>query len=150
MRIRFDQYREDRGGTPPGAVAFTPAALTVAADHVQTGDEHVSCCAVIGYPRRVYPGWLHPLITYPARVDISVHIEPSDPITAQRHLKTQLAKLESGRRHTAEHGRLTDPHVETATDDAYDLADQIARGEGKLFRIGLYLAVHSRSDIDLA
>ncbi|WP_307818420.1 ATP-binding protein [Streptomyces sp. MBT62] len=106
--------------------------------------------AVTGYPREVHPGWLQPLLTYPGRVDVSLHIDPIDPVTAANRLKRQLAKLESGRRYTQDHGRLMDPQVEAATEDAYDLSARVARGEGKLYRLGLYLTVHAVSHDDLA
>lgn len=131
------------------ATAFTPDALSVAARHLEVGGEWVSSFAVVGFPREVHPGWLAPLLTYPGRLDVSVHIEPIDPATAASRLKKQLAKLEAGRRHTAEHGRLFDPQVEAATEDAYDLSSRVARGEGKLFRVGLYLTIHAGTDTAL-
>ncbi len=133
-------------GASAGAAAFTPDALSVAARHLEVGGEWVASFAVVGFPREVHPGWLAPLLTYPGRLDVSVHVEPIDPATAASRLKKQLARLESGRRHTAEHGRLSDPHVEAATEDAYDLSSRVARGEGKLFRVGLYLTIHATSE----
>ncbi|MEU5727940.1 MULTISPECIES: VirB4 family type IV secretion system protein [Streptomyces] len=106
--------------------------------------------AITGFPREVYPGWLQPLLTYPGRLDVSVHIEPIDPVTAGTRLKRQLAKLESDRRYTEQKGRLLDPHVEAATEDAYELSSRVARGEGKLYRLGLYLTVHATSPEELA
>ncbi|NUT51433.1 MAG: DUF87 domain-containing protein [Saccharothrix sp.] len=146
--------RKNRGNNRPAApatassaaAAFTPDALSVAARHLEVGGEWVSSFAVVGFPREVHPGWLSPLLTYPGRLDVSVHIEPIDPATAASRLKKQLAKLEAGRRHTAEHGRLFDPQVEAATEDAYDLSSRVARGEGKLFRVGLYLTIHAASE----
>ncbi len=125
--------------------AFTPDAVKVGARHLEVGSECVASFAVVGYPREVALGWLQPLLTYPGRVDVSVHIEPIDPVTAASRLKRQLAKLESGRRSTEAHGRLADPLVEAAAEDAHELAARIARGEGRLFRGGLYLTVHARS-----
>ena len=132
------------------AAAFTPDALSVGARHLEVGGEWVASFAVTGFPREVYPGWLAPLLTYPGRLDVAVHVEPIDPATAASRLKKQLAKLESGRRHTADHGRLYDPQVEAATEDAYDLSSRVARGEGRLFRVGLYLTVHAASERALA
>jgi hypothetical protein len=132
------------------AAAFTPDALSVGARHLEVGTEWVASFAVVGFPREVHPGWLAPLLTYPGRLDVSVHVEPIDPATAAARLKKQLAKLESGRRHTAEHGRLYDPQVEAATEDAYDLSSRVARGEGKLYRVGLYLTIHATSGRALA
>ncbi|MBV8931487.1 MAG: DUF87 domain-containing protein, partial [Kutzneria sp.] len=132
------------------AAAFTPDALSVGARHLEVGNEWVSSFAVTGFPREVHPGWLAPLLTYPGRLDVALHVEPIDPATAAARLKKQLAKLESGRRHTAEHGRLYDPQVEAATEDAYDLSSRVARGEGKLFRVGLYLTIHAPTERALA
>jgi hypothetical protein len=129
------------GGGGVGA-AFVPDAIEVGARHLQVGGEQVASFAVTGYPREVYPGWLNPLLTYPGRLDLSLHVEPVDPVTAATRLRRQLARLESGRRHADDHGRLVDPQVEAATEDAYDLSARLARGEGKLYRVGLYLTVH--------
>ncbi|QNP76169.1 DUF87 domain-containing protein [Streptomyces roseirectus] len=122
---------------------FAPDSLAVAPRYLEVGGEWVASFAITGYPREVQPGWLQPLLTHPARVDVSLHIEPVDPVTAAQRLKRQLARLESGRRHDSDHGRLADPQVEAATEDAYDLSARVARGEGRLFRLGLYLTVHA-------
>ncbi|MCP2243296.1 VirB4 family type IV secretion system protein [Lentzea aerocolonigenes] len=149
-RSRRGQRRSDHRAANQRANAFTPDALSVGARHLEVGTEWVSSFAVTGFPREVHPGWLTPLLTYPGRLDVALHVEPIDPATAAARLKKQLAKLESGRRHTAEHGRLHDPHVEAATEDAYDLSSRVARGEGKLFRVGLYLTIHAPSEQVLA
>jgi len=133
-----------RGQRPAGrAEAFTPDAIAVGARHLEVGGEHVASFGITGYPRGVHPGWLQPLLGYPGRLDVALHVDPVDPVTAATRLKKQLAKLESGRRYTADKGRLADPAVDAATEDAYELADRIARGEGRLFRVGLYLTVHA-------
>ncbi|WP_075737759.1 VirB4 family type IV secretion system protein [Streptomyces acidiscabies] len=129
---------------------FAPDAIAVAPRHLEVGDDWTASFAITGYPREVHPGWLQPLLTHPARLDISLHIEPVAPVTSATHLKRQLARLESGRRHDTEHGRLTDPYAEAATEDAYDLSARVARGEGKLFRLGLYLTVHAATREELA
>ncbi|WP_309114690.1 helicase HerA domain-containing protein [Saccharothrix sp.] len=137
-------------GPASGAAAFTPDALSVGARHLEVGGEWVASFAVVGFPREVHPGWLSPLLTYPGRLDVALHVEPLDPAIAASRLRKQLAKLESGRRQTADRGRLLDPQVEAATEDAYDLSSRVARGEGKLFRVGLYLTVHAGSEHTLA
>jgi hypothetical protein len=146
--------RRRRQGPPSGqaerASAFTPDALSVASRHIEVGGEFIASFAITGYPREVYPGWLQPLLSHPGRLDVSLHIDPIDPATAATHLKRQLARLESGRRHTHEKGRLLDPAVEAATEDAYDLSARVARGEGKLYRMGLYLTVHAATEQALA
>ncbi|ASO21614.1 type IV secretory pathway VirB4 component [Actinoalloteichus hoggarensis] len=141
--------RADVSGSSAAAASFTPESLVVGTRHLQIGSQWVTSLAIAGYPREVHPGWLQPLLTYPGRIDVSLHVEPVDPVTAANRLKRQLAKLESGRRQTAEKGRLVDPHVEAATEDAYDLSARVARGEGKLFRVGLYLTIHAATETAL-
>jgi len=132
------------------AGAFTPDSLSVAARHLEVGNEFVASFGVTGYPQEVYPGWLAPLLTYPARLDVSVHIQPVDPATAASGLRKQRARLESSRRHNARHDRLDDPDLDAAAEDAADLSRRIARGDGKLFRFGLYLTVHAPDEHTLA
>ena len=132
------------------AGAFTPDSLSVAARHLEVGNEFVASFGITGYPQEVYPGWLAPLLTYPARLDVSVHIQPVDPATAATGLRRQRAKLESSRRQNTRHDRLDDPDLDAAADDAADLSRRLARGEGRLFRFGLYLTVHAPDEHTLA
>jgi type IV secretory pathway VirB4 component len=122
----------------------------VAARHLEVGNEFVASFGITGYPQEVYPGWLAPLLTYPARLDVSVHIQPVDPATAATGLRRQRAKLESSRRQNTRHDRLDDPDLDAAADDAADLSRRLARGEGRLFRFGLYLTVHAPDEHTLA
>ncbi|WP_275295209.1 ATP-binding protein [Amycolatopsis sp. La24] len=132
------------------AGAFTPDSLSVSARHLEVGNEFVASFGVTGYPQEVYPGWLAPLLTYPARLDVSVHVQPVDPATAASGLRKQRARLESSRRHNARHDRLDDPDLDAAAEDAADLSRRIARGDGKLFKFGLYLTVHAADEDSLA
>ena len=134
---------------PPQA-AWLPEFLEVAPRHVAVGSELAATLAVVGYPREVYAGWLEPLITYPGRLDICLHIEPVPAEVAANRLRRQLARLESGRAGDAQHGRLADPHVDAATEDAYELANRIARCETRLHRVGLYLTVRASDPDELA
>jgi hypothetical protein len=125
--------------------------VSVGVRHVQLGPEQwVATLVVTGYPRDVHAGWLTPFTHYPGRLDVCLHITPIDPATAASRLRRQLARLESGRRSDTEHGRLPDPHTDAATEDAYALADRVARGEGRLFQVGLSLTVHAPSPTELA
>ncbi|MEU7140426.1 PrgI family mobile element protein [Nocardia sp. NPDC046473] len=133
----------------PGA-AFAPQSLTIGARHLEVGTDWVATLAVTGYPREVTPGWLAPLLAHPGRVDVAVHIDPIDPATAATRLRRQLARLESSRWHAASHGRLPDPQIDVAAEDAAELSARVARGEGRLFRVGLYLSVHAASETELA
>ena len=127
-----------------------PPDVEVGARHLRIGDDYTATLAVTGYPAEVAPGWLEPLLSYPGRLDVALHIDPVPPAVAAGRLRRQRARLESGRRAGADRGQLDDPDTEAAADDARELAYRLARGEGKLFRLGLYLTVHAGSEDELA
>ena len=127
-----------------------PPDVQVGARHLRIGDDYTATLAVTGYPAEVAPGWLEPLLSYPGRLDVALHIDPVPPAVAAGRLRRQRARLESGRRAGADRGQLDDPDTEAAADDARELAYRLARGEGKLFRLGLYLTVHAGSEDELA
>ena len=152
-QARVSPRRPGRAAAPGGPAAPDmpgPPSVEVAARHVRTGDDWSATLAVTGYPAEVSAGWLEPLLSYPGRVDVTLHIEPIPVAVAAARLRRQRARLESGRRAGADRGQLDDPDTEAAADDARDLAYRLARGEGKLFRLGLYLTVHAGSEEDLA
>ena len=129
---------------PSGPVGLLgPHAIEVHSAHLRVGGGVCRSFAITGYPREVGPGWLQPLLEHPGRLDVALHIEPVPTALAADRLRRQLARLESTRRADAAKGRLGDPQIEVAAEDAHDLAARLARGEGKLFRLGLYLTVHA-------
>ncbi|MFL6072443.1 MAG: VirB4 family type IV secretion system protein [Mycobacteriales bacterium] len=132
------------------AAAVGPDVLHVAARHVGIGDELAATLIVTGYPAEVGPGWLEPLLSYPGRLDVALHIDPIPQQVAAERLRRQRARLESGRRQDTDRDRLDDPELEAAAEDARELAYRVARGEGKLFRVGLYLTIHADSEDQLA
>jgi type IV secretory pathway VirB4 component len=147
LRVRPARSPADGGGVAP---AVAPGAVEVGPRHLRVGDGYAATLAVTGYPAEVGPGWLEPLLSWPGRLDLALHINPLPPAAAAARLRTQRARLESTRRADTARGRLADPAVEAAADDAADLADRVARGAAKLFRVGLYLTVHARTEADLA
>jgi type IV secretory pathway VirB4 component len=137
-----------RSGRPGYGVTapFGPDAVEVGARSLRVGQGWCASFAIVGYPREVGNGWLEPLTAHPGRLDVALHIEPVPANVAADRLRRQLARLESGRRADATKGRLVDPEVEVAALDARALAAGLARGEQKLFRVGLYLTVHAATE----
>jgi type IV secretory pathway VirB4 component len=127
------------------AAVVGPAGVRDTPRYLQVGDGYVATLIVTGYPAEVGPAWLEPLLAWPGRLDVVLHIEPLAAQAAAARLRRQRARFESNRRSDAEKGRLADPMTEAAADDAAEMADRIARGQSRLFRVGLYLTVHAPS-----
>lgn len=135
--------------TSSGSPTRIPASVTVGARHLELDGQPCASFAVCGYPGEVSPGWLEPLLTYPGRLDVSLHIEPVPAEAAAAQLRKRLARLESSRAVGAERGRLADFGADAAADDAYAMAAALARGQEKLHRVGLYLTVHAAGPDEL-
>ncbi len=127
-----------------------PEAVEVHARTLAIGSHLASTLVVTAYPAEVTPGWLAPLLNFPGHLDIALHIDPVPNPVAAAGLKKQRARLEAGRRTGYDKGRLDEPELEAAAADAADLAYRIARGEGKLFHVALYLTVHAADEPTLA
>jgi type IV secretory pathway VirB4 component len=137
--------RRKRPSSPPPGV-LGPEAMEIFPRRLRAGETWCETLCVTGYPREVSPGWLAPLLAYPGPVDVALHVEPVENAEAARHLRRQLARFESTRRIEAKRDRLVDPALEAAAQDAAELAGELARGEGRLFRVGLYVTVRAPSE----
>ena len=127
-----------------------PTGVEIGVRRLRLPDGVCTSLAITGYPAEVVPGWLDPLLSYPGQLEVSMHIEPVPPVIAADRLRRQLSRMESQRRYSAERGRLQDPAVEAAAEDAHELAARLARAEGRLFRVAIYLTVHAEDDEMLA
>ena len=122
-----------------------PDSIEVFPRRVRLGETWCETVVVTGYPRQVRPGWLQPLLSYPGAADVALHIEPFPAQLAADRLRRQLGRLESTRRIDQQHSKLPDPGLEAAVEDTSDLAARLARGEDRLFRVGLHVTVRAES-----
>ncbi|MFI7189933.1 PrgI family mobile element protein [Nocardia nova] len=141
---------DDGDESDAGTLSFGPESLSIRTRHLEVGSDWVATLAVTGFPREVTSGWLTPLLSHPGRLDIAVHVDPIDPVTAAARLRRQLARLESSRLHDSSRGRPSDPQVDVAVEDAAELSARVARAEARLYRVGVYLTVHADSEAELA
>lgn len=128
---------------------LAPGAVELERDRLCAGERWQRTLAVVGYPREVSRGWLDPLLRAAGELDLTLHIAPTPPQVAADRLRRQRARLESSRRLDADRGRLADPVLDAAAEDAQELASRLARGESRLFRSGLHLSITASSRQEL-
>src|SRR5438270_3671051 len=116
-----------------------PEALEITPRAVKAGDTWFRTLAIVGWPREVSAGWLQPLLSWRGAADIALYFDPVANDTAARHLQKQRARFSSSLSKTG----ISDPMTEVAADDAEDIARSIARGESRLFRLGLYITLRA-------
>lgn len=137
--------KDDDGHTGLAAVVG-PHAVEVGPNDVRVGDGWAASLVVTGYPAQVGVAWLEPVLATSggaARVDVALHVTPLPAAAAAAGLRRSRARVEASRRLDADRGRLDDPAVEVTAGDARDLAERLARGQVRLFRVGIYLTVHA-------
>src|SRR6266571_2529587 len=111
----LDWLRGPRRAKPTAAATRLPTAgVEVSGRWVRVGDDYAATLVVTGYPAEVGAGWLDPVLSYPGRVDVALHIEPVPPQVAAQRLRKQRGRLESSRRQDAAKGRLDDPELDAA------------------------------------
>jgi type IV secretory pathway VirB4 component len=143
------RHRSTAGSEPATLLPGLPHAVQVHGQHLTVADTVTTTLAVTGYPAEVGAGWLEPLLSYPGRLDVAVHIDPIAGAVAADQLRKQRARLESTRRAAAGNGKLDDPGLDAAAEDAAKLAALLARGHARLFSTGIYLTVHADTTDEL-
>lgn len=149
MRLALSRKNRKKQPAPALAGLPLPDSVEVEPKRLRVGGGWRAAVAVTGYPREARLGWLEPLVAHPGAVDVSMHVEPIPAPVAADRLRRQLARLESSRRLDASKGRLPDPSLDVAAQDARDLADRLARGQGRLFSLGLYAAARGADGDEL-
>src|SRR3989442_11691901 len=92
----------DTGAAAVLAATIGPGAVEVGPRYVRVGDGYATTLVVTGYPTEVGPAWLEPLLAWPGRLDVTLHIEPIATADAANRLRRQRARLESNRRFDAD------------------------------------------------
>ncbi len=102
-----------------------------------------------GYPRFVQPNWLEPLVSFEHSLYISMFIYPTKSAGVLDDLKRKIAEMEATIQTDVERGRVIDPSVTVALEDARDLQEQLAKGAERFFQYSLYITAPARSKTEL-
>ena len=124
---------------------IAPASMEVQSNHFKIGDTYTRSFFVYAYPRFIEANWLAPLINLDATIDISMFVLPQRSDHMLKVLRNKVAQMHSSMRINAEKGKVRDPALETALQDAEELRDQLQRGEEKFFHLGLYLTLSTKT-----
>lgn len=116
---------------------------------LRVGDRWCTTIALTGYPSEVGIGWLLPLLNYPGAIDVAVYVSPRPNDVAASYLKKQFSGFESSRLIDERRGRLVDPKVRAAASDVSELMTRLARGDARMFWVGIYITVWSESEQSL-
>lgn len=120
---------------------IAPSAIEIDFDHIKIGNTYFRGLFVSGYPRFVNANWLYPLISFDHSMDISMFIYPRDSKEILENLKRKIGEMEATIQSDTKRGRVIDPAVQIALDDALSLQQQLAKGAERFFQFGLYVTI---------
>ncbi len=124
---------------------ISPSSIEIYSNYFRLGTKYGRTLYVYGYPRTLYTGWLSPLINIDEVVDISMYIYPVDTQVVMKNLRKKVTQLEASINVGAEKGKVRDPELEAAINDAEELRDQLQVGAERFFRFGLYVTIWADS-----
>ena len=128
---------------------ISPSAIEIHSDYFRLGTKYGRTLYVYGYPRMLYTGWLSPIINIDEVVDVSMYIYPVESAVVMKNLRKKVTQLEASYNLNAEKGKVRDPELEAAINDAEELRDQLQVGAERFFRFGLYVTIWADSKDEL-
>ncbi len=124
---------------------IAPAAIEVDFNHIKIGNHYFRTLFVSGYPRFVGANWLAPLINFEHTLDISMFYYPVESKGVLQDLRRKIAEMEATISTDIERGRIVDPAVQAALEDAKVLQEQLVKGVERFFQFSFYITVSAES-----
>lgn len=124
---------------------LAPPAVEVDFNYIKIGGKFYRTLFVSGYPRFVSANWLFPIISFDHTLDIAMFCYPVESGDVLSDLKRKVAEMEATLSSDISAGRVVDPGVQVALDDALALQEELAKGAERFFQFGLYISIPADS-----
>lgn len=118
-----------------------PSYIEVDFNHLKIDEKYYRTLYVVGYPRYVSPNWLYSLITFDHPLYISMYVYPTESKNVLEDLRRKIAEMEATIEGDIKAGKVVDPTVQVALDDALALQAELAKGAERFFQFGLYITI---------
>ena len=122
-----------------------PPAIEVDFDYLKVGSTFYRTLFVVGYPRFVQANWLAPLINFEHTLEIAMYCYPVEAKGVLDDLKRKVTEMEATIATDIQHGKVLDPAVQAALEDAQILQEELVKGAERFFQFGLYVAIPADS-----
>lgn len=124
---------------------IAPSYVEVDFNHIRVNNTYYRTMFVAAYPRYVSANWLHPLTSFDHSLFISMFIYPTEAKVILEELKRKIAEMEATIQTDMKRGRVVDPSVQVALDDALALQAQLAKGAERFFQSAIYITIPEES-----
>ena len=120
---------------------ISPSFIEVDFNHLKIDEKYYRTLYVVGYPRYVSANWLYSLITFDHPLYVSMYVYPTESKNVLEDLKRKIAEMEATIETDIKAGKVVDPTVQVALDDALALQAELAKGAERFFQFGLYITI---------
>ncbi len=136
--------------TPPQILAegmlnvrdiIAPSAIEVDFNNLKIGNMYYRTIFVSGYPRFVGANWLSPIINFEHTLLMSMFYYPVKSKVILDDLRRKITELEATTMTNQEKGKIVDPVVQAALEDANALQEQLVKGVEKYFQFSFYITI---------
>ena len=124
---------------------IAPSYAEIDFNHIKIDNKFYRTLYVAGYPRYVSPNWLHSLVSFDRALYTSMFIYPTESKDVMEDLKRKIAEMEATIENDIKVGKIVDPSVQVALDDAMSLQAELAKGAERFFQFGLYITIPANS-----
>ncbi len=124
---------------------IAPPALQVEFDYVRIGETFYRTLFVSGYPRFVGANWLAPVINFDHTLDISFYYYPVEAKGILDELRRKIAEMQATIETDLDRGKVVDPAVRIALEDAQALQEQLVAGIERFFQLSFYITIPASS-----
>ncbi len=124
---------------------IAPPAIEVDFDYLKIGDQFVRTLFVSGYPRFVGANWLAPIINFNHTLDLSFFYYPIQSKGVLDDLRRKIAEMEATLETDLESGKVVNPAVKVALQDAQQLQEQLVAGIERFFQFSFYITIPALS-----
>ncbi len=136
-------------GTISVADIIAPSFVEVDFNHIKIDERFYKTLYVVGYPRYVSANWLYGLITFDHPLYISMYVYPTESKNVLEELKRKIGEMEATIDNDIKDGKVVDPTVQVALDDALALQSELAKGAERFFQLGFYITIPANSKEEL-
>lgn len=128
---------------------IAPPSIQVDFDFIRVGEIYYRTLFISGYPRFVGANWLAPIINFDHTLDISFYYYPVEAKGILDDLRHKIAEMEATVEGDLEKGRVVDPAVRIALEDAQALQEQLVAGIERFFQFSFYITISADNPNEL-
>lgn len=132
-------------GIPSVKDIIAPSAIEVDYNYIKIGEKYFQTLFISAYPRFVGANWLEPIINFSHTLTLTMYYYPINARNVLDDLRRKIAEMEATINISRDKGKVVDPAVQAALEDAKSLQEQLVKGIERFFHFAFYINISADS-----